>query len=104
MSGDASTAFGMEEKDGGTQSFSISHLESLPHSSPGSKESNLSSRRERRRGVNALGCVCLVVGQQQMKGTRRYKYPTPKLVVTMQDTVFIDTTNLRSVLLRGAWK
>jgi hypothetical protein len=42
----------------GTQSFSISYLETKTHSSPSSNESCLSSIRERRRGVNALGCVC----------------------------------------------
>jgi hypothetical protein len=53
------------------------------------------------RGVNALGCVCLVVGQQLMKGRcRGTNTPPPKLPVTVQKLVFIGTTDLRSVLPR----
>jgi hypothetical protein len=53
--------------------------------------------------VNALGCVCPVVGQQQMKGEKfGINTPPPELVVTVQNTVFIGTTDLRSVLPRGA--
>jgi hypothetical protein len=35
---------------------------SSSHTSPSSKESSISSRREWKRGVNALGCVCLELG------------------------------------------
>jgi hypothetical protein len=45
MLGEASSALAME-LDGSLKSFSISHLESLPHTSPSSKELRIRSRRE----------------------------------------------------------
>jgi hypothetical protein len=50
-----------------------------------SNHSRISSRREWERVVNALGCVCPVVDQQQMKGeVRGINTHHKKLVVTMQ--------------------
>jgi hypothetical protein len=51
--------------------------------------------------VNAIGCVCLMLGQQQMKGeVCGYKYPSPKLVVTVLKPAVICTIDVRSVLPR----
>ena len=85
MPGDASSALEMTKNGGGTQSFSISHLESSPHSIPSSKNARISPREVRKRGVNALGYFCLVVGQHLVKeGVWGINIPPPKLAVTVQ--------------------
>jgi hypothetical protein len=51
------------------------------------------------REVNVLGCVCPMVGQQQMKDKKGgYKYPTSKTSCYCALTVVIGTTDPRSVL------
>jgi hypothetical protein len=65
-----------------------------------SNHSRISSRREWERVVNALGCVCPMVGQQQMKGeVRGYKYPPPKTSPYCVVEEIIKTSSVRSELL-----
>jgi hypothetical protein len=82
---DASSALEMMEME---RSLKASQSHTLNHfltRDIAQRASHLGSRRERTRGVNALGCVCPVFGQQQIRGRCGVINTTPpKLVIIVQ--------------------